>query len=229
MTDYERTTTTRDDDHAAGRRRAVRRSGGCPAPVAPASGPPTRPTSRPAPAATTYAARVVTFLFGILQVAAHPADHPAAARRQPRQRHRAVRPQHHPAVRRPVHRDVLAEPRDRRPGLGPRRRRDRRAHRVDPHRGAHPGRDPDLLASDDRRVDRRLGSDADANRRIRFVFRPRGRRQRGDLRRARPAAAAQPRGPEHRTMSRPRPGRSRSPSSATQRRAPASQRSPPFG
>ena len=74
MTDYERTTTretTTTPPVAPTVRRPARRSG-APLPrrlrSRPASAPPIRRTSRPGPVARRYAARIVTFLFGILQV-----------------------------------------------------------------------------------------------------------------------------------------------------------------
>ena len=86
------------------------------------------------------AARIVTFAFGILQVllilriillllVANPGNDVVE-----------LDLQRHPAVRRAVRRHVLAQPRDRRPGLRARRRGHRRAHRLDARRGAHPGR-----------------------------------------------------------------------------------------
>ena len=142
MTDYQRTTTreTRPVDAIGSTPRRAGARGG-------RSVRTTDTAYTPAgPGGATLAARIVTFAFGILQVllilriillllVANPGNDIVQFDLQ-----------HHPAVRRTVRRHVLAEPRDRRPGLGPRHHRDRRADRLDPRRGADPGRDPDLLA-----------------------------------------------------------------------------------
>ena len=139
MTEYQRTTTQQTNATDAY---------GAPAP--PTTVRTTDTYVAPGPGGATLAARIVTFAFGILQVLLDPPDHPAPARRQPRQRHRQLRVQHHPALCRAVHQHVLAQPRGGRPGLRPGHHRDRRAHRLDARRGVDPGRDPDLLATVDR-------------------------------------------------------------------------------
>ena len=215
MTDYERT-TTRETDDAAGRHRSVRRSRGCPAPSHQRADDRHRLRARPDPAAPTTPRGSSRSCSASCRCCSSCGSSCCCSSPTAATTSSQFVIERHPAVRRPVHRDVLAQPGDRRPGLGPRRRRDRRAHRVDPHRGAHPGRDPDLLATD-----RPRPSD------------PRPRIERG----GRSAISAGPvpqHPPNHVAPSSgttsPRPsGRTDRRRSPPRRRAAASHVSPPFG
>ena len=117
MTDYQTNHHSRDRS----RRRshaAVRGAASAPAPARRSRSVRTTESAyTPAgPGGATTAARIVTFAFGVLQALLHPAHRPAPARREPGQRPRRRDLRDHPAVRRAVHRHVLADRVDGRPG-----------------------------------------------------------------------------------------------------------------